>query len=98
MSIQVTDLNGLPDINTVSNTDSRAGDRLATHFFIVKGFKSAMKHVEDDEIQYNGSKNFVSEFQEVKRLLGTVQTGIRDVVNSQFYFLSFHLPAYIAVT
>ncbi|XP_038046471.1 uncharacterized protein LOC119720726 [Patiria miniata] len=72
----------LPDITSLSTPDLCEADRLATHYFILDGFKKAMVAVIKDEEQHNGSRNFREDFKSMSRLLGKVLQGTRDLVCS----------------
>ncbi|XP_022080792.1 uncharacterized protein LOC110973892 [Acanthaster planci] len=72
----------LPDITTLSTPGLCGADRLATHYFILDGFKKAMVGVMKDEEQHNGSRNFGGEFKNMNRLLGKVLQGTRELICS----------------
>ena len=72
----------LPDITSLSAPELCGSDRLATHYFILDGFKKAMVAVMKDEEQHNGSRNFRGDFKNMSHLLGKVLQGTRELVSS----------------
>ncbi|XP_038046562.1 uncharacterized protein LOC119720788 [Patiria miniata] len=71
----------IPNIAVFSDNMSE-NERLATHYFILEGFRRPMEAVIIDDGQYPETQRFDAELQNLSQLLQTVTQGVQELVCS----------------